>query len=51
MRYVSGKGLVSKAAEKRAKALAASEPGKVYEIVQTIGEVACSVGQPKVKKL
>lgn len=38
------------AAEKRAKAVAGSEPGKIYEIVQSVGEVECPVGKPKVTK-
>lgn len=39
------------AAEKRAKVLAEYEPGKLFEIVQSIGEVVCPVGKPKTKKL
>lgn len=37
-----------KAAEKRAKEIAECEPGKMFEIVQSIAEVECPVGAPKV---
>lgn len=37
-----------KAAEKRAKELAEMEPGKMFEIVQSIAEVECPVGAPKI---
>jgi hypothetical protein len=37
-----------KSAEKRAKELAEMEPGKMFEIVQSIAEVECPVGAPKV---
>jgi hypothetical protein len=37
-----------KAAEKRAKELAEIEPGKMFEIVQSVAEVECPVGKPKV---
>lgn len=40
-----------KAAEKRAKKLAEYEPGKTFEIVQSIAEVECPVGAPHVVKL
>jgi hypothetical protein len=40
-----------KTAQKRAEALAKSEPGKMYEIVQSVGEVECAVGKPKVTKI
>lgn len=39
-----------KAAEKKAKELAEMEPGKMFEIVQSIAEVECPVGAPKVKE-
>lgn len=39
-----------KAAEKRAKELAEYEPGKMFEIVESIAEVECPVGDPKVTK-
>lgn len=39
-----------KAAEKQAKELAESEPGKMFEIVQSVAEVECPVGAPKVTK-
>ena len=38
------------AAEKEAKELAESEPGKMFEIVQSVAEVECPVGAPKVTK-
>lgn len=38
------------AAEKRAKALAESEPGTMFEIVQSVAEVECPIGKPKVTK-
>lgn len=38
-----------KAAEKRAKELAEYEPGKVFEIVQSMAEVWCPVGKPKIE--
>lgn len=37
-----------KMAEKRAKELAECEPGKMFEIVQSVAEVECPVGAPKV---
>lgn len=39
------------AAKKRAEALAECEPGKLFEIVQAVGEVECPVGKPVLKKL
>jgi hypothetical protein len=36
-----------KAAEKRARDLASSMPGERFEIVQTVAEVSCPVGAPK----
>jgi hypothetical protein len=45
----SGQSFASrKSAERKAKELAANEPGKVFEIVQSIAEVSCPVGAPKV---
>lgn len=45
----SGQSFASrKAAERRAKELAGFEPGRVFEIVQSIAEVTCPVGAPKV---
>lgn len=37
-----------KAAERRAKELAGYEPGKAFEIVQSVAVVQCPVGAPKV---
>lgn len=37
-----------KAAEKRAKELADMEPGKCFEIVQSVADVVCPVGQARV---
>ncbi len=37
-----------KMAEKRAKELAEWEPGKIFEIVQSIAEIECPVGAPRV---
>lgn len=37
-----------KAAEARAKVLAGYEPGKMFEVVESISEVECPVGAPKV---
>lgn len=39
-----------KAAQKRASERATWEPGKTYEIVQTVAEVVCQVGPPKITK-
>jgi hypothetical protein len=39
-----------KAAEARAKTLAEYEPGKMFEVVESISEVECPVGDPKVTK-
>lgn len=39
-----------KAAEKAAKELAEMEPGKMFEIVQSVAEVECPVGAPKITK-
>ena len=49
MKKDRGEQFASKAAaEKRAKECAASEPGRRFEIVQTISEVSCAVAPPKV---
>lgn len=37
-----------KAAEKRAKELASSEPGKQFNIVQLVATVSCPVGKAQV---
>lgn len=39
-----------KSAEKRAKELADSEPGRVFEIVETVGEASCAVAPPVVTR-
>lgn len=39
------------AAQKRAEERAEMEPGKLFEIVQSVAEVECPVGRPKVTKL
>lgn len=39
-----------KTAQKRAEELAESEPGKMFEIVQSVAEVECPVGKPKITK-
>lgn len=40
-----------KAAQKRAEERAGFEPGKMFEIVQSVAEVECPVGKPKIIKL
>ena len=39
-----------KAADKRARDLARSEPGKIFSITQVIATVSCPVGAPQVMK-
>lgn len=39
-----------KTAQKRAEERAKWEPGKTYAIVQTVAEVVCQVGPPKITK-
>lgn len=44
-----GEGFGSrKSAEKRAKELAESEPGKLFEIVETVAHASCAVAPPKI---
>lgn len=39
-----------KAAQKRAEERAEMEPGKMFEIVQSVAEVECPVGKPKITR-